>query len=228
MKQHATNELLFEEAQHMKAQAAEDSAQLHTQQPATRDQTFSRQRGKGSGRIEQRGKNRFLVRVFLRRDENGKRSWLSKSIRGTKKDAQKWLTKTLRDKDLGTLAEPSNETLSQFLNRWLDTIARCRVSERTFEGYKWQLEKARQQIGGLRLSSVKPGDIQNFYGTLSPSTARHVHAPLRSALNQAVKWQLISANPCDAAELPKHQAKEMYAFSKDEAARFLAVEDKYQ
>jgi hypothetical protein len=51
------------------------------------------------------------------------------------------------------------------------------------------------------------------------------HAPLRSALNQAVKWGLIYSNPCDAVDLPRHRAREMYSFSKEEAARLLAVEN---
>lgn len=180
----------------------------------------------GSGQIIRRSENRFLVRVFTGRDDTGKRRYVNKTIRGTKKDAQKWLTKALRDKDLGVFVEPSAETVSQFLTRWLETIAKTRVSERTFRGYEWHLGQAKRELGDIRLSALRALDNQRFYASVTPSNAKHVHAPLRSALSQAVKWNLIHVNPADAVELPRHKAKEMYAFSRDEAARFFAVPDK--
>jgi integrase len=181
-----------------------------------------------AGQIIKRADKRWLVRMFTGRDENGKRRYANKTIRGTKKDAQKWLTKAQRDKDMGVFVEPSAETVSQFLTKWLETIARPRVSERTFEGYEWVIGLAKDYLGDMRLSALRPADIQRFYSTLSSSMARHVHAPLRSAFSQAVKWNLLLSNPCDSAELPRHEAKEMIAFNRDEAARFLAIKDKYQ
>lgn len=42
-----------------------------------------------AGQIIKRGDNKFLVRVFLGRDDQtGKRNYFNKTIRGTKKDAQ--------------------------------------------------------------------------------------------------------------------------------------------
>ena len=42
-----------------------------------------------TGQIVARGDNKFLVRVFIGRDEaTGKRSYYNKTVRGTKKDAQ--------------------------------------------------------------------------------------------------------------------------------------------
>lgn len=181
-----------------------------------------------AGQIVKRGEKTWIVRIFQGRDENGKRRYINKTIHGTKKDAEKWLNKALRDKDLGIYVEPTAETVSQFLSRWLETIAKTRVSERTFRGYEWHLGVAKRELGDLRLSALRALDIQRFYASLTPSNAKHVHAPLSSALSQAVKWNLIHVNPADAVELPRHKAKEIYAFSRDEAARFLAVPNKYQ
>lgn len=183
---------------------------------------------KNAGQIIKRGDKTWLVRLFLGRDEHEKRRYSNKTIRGTRKDAQKWLVKALRDKDLGIFVEPSAETVSQYLTKWLETVAKPRVSEKTFEGYQWQLKHAKDKLGDIRLSSLRASDLQQFYSGLTPSTARHVHAPLRSALTQAVKWHLIHTNPCDAAELPRHRAREMQALTKEEAARLLAVEGQYQ
>jgi integrase len=181
-----------------------------------------------SGQIIPRGDNRWLVRIFLGRDENGKRRYTNKTIHGTKKDAQKWLTKAQRDRDLGIFVEPSTETVSQYISKWLETVAKPRVSEKTFEGYEWMLKHVKNQLGDIRLSELSTGDIQTFYASLSPSTARHAHAPLRSAMTAAVRARLIHINPCEAAQLPRHQAREMCALDRDEAARFLAVEGKFR
>lgn len=67
-----------------------------------------------AGQIIQRGENVFLVRVFLGRDKDGKRRYHNKTIHGTKKDAQRYLTAVLRERDLGTFAEPTRMTLDEY------------------------------------------------------------------------------------------------------------------
>jgi hypothetical protein len=52
-----------------------------------------------AGQIIKRGDKTWLVRIFQGRDEKGKRRYVNKTIRGTKRDADKWLTKSLRDRD---------------------------------------------------------------------------------------------------------------------------------
>ena len=74
-----------------------------------------------------------------------------------------------------------------------------------------------------RLKDLSAKDIQGFYAKLSPSVARHVHAPLRSALRQAVKLNLIHSNPCDAVELPKHKAREIQCLTREQANSLIAV-----
>jgi integrase len=168
------------------------------------------------------------VRVYLGRGADGKRQYQNKTIRGVKKDAQTWLTATLGKKDRGIPTFETKVTLGKFLSEWLETVAKARVGERTFDGYESLLKYAKDAIGSVRVAALRPSDVQRFYSTLSPSTARHVHAPLRSALNQAVKWGLIYSNPCDAVALPRHRAREMYSFTREEAARLLAVETKHR
>jgi integrase len=88
-----------------------------------------------AGQIIKRNENNWLARIFLGRDESGKRKYFSKMIHGTKKDAQKFLTAKLREKDLGIFIEPASIYLNDFLNRWLEEIAKQKVRERTFDTY---------------------------------------------------------------------------------------------
>ena len=181
-----------------------------------------------AGQILDRGPRKFLVRVYLGRGADGKRQYQNQTIRGTKKDAQKWLNATLTKKDTGIPTFQSKVSVGDYLDKWLKTAAKPRVAETTFRGYEWQLAHIKTALGKVRLSQLRAEDIQKLYSGLSASTARHVHAPLRSALSQAVKWHLLHSNPCDAVDLPRHKAREIQALTREEARRLMAVENRYR
>jgi hypothetical protein len=61
-----------------------------------------------AGQILQRDKRVFIVRVFLGRS-GGKRKYLNKTVHGSKKVAENTLTALLRERDLGTLVEPTHD-----------------------------------------------------------------------------------------------------------------------
>lgn len=189
-----------------------------------------------AGQIIKRGENKFLVRVFLGRDQQtGKRNYLNKTIRGTKKDAQKWLNATLREIDLGIFVEPAAESVNAFLDKWLEAAAKPRLRQRTYEDYQSLLRRyVRDELGKLKLSALRPLDIQSLYSKmqeqgLSARVIRYTHAVLSSALKQAVQWGLLSRNPAQLVQLPKQAKKEMQALSPEQVGRFLAAcaEDRY-
>lgn len=181
-------------------------------------------RSSHAGQIINRGPRVWLCRVFLGRDGDGKRLIQNHTVHGNKKDAQAWLNATLTKKDLGIPTFESKTTLGTYLDQWLKDVAKPRVSERTHISYESLLTHVKDALGKVRLSTLRAEDIQSLYGTLSSSTARHVHAPLRSALKQAVKWEVIRSNPADGVELPRHRAREMQSLTKEEAGRLMAVE----
>ena len=181
-----------------------------------------------AGQIIQRGERTFLVRVYLGRDpETGKRDYHNKTIHGTKKDAQAYLNQILRDKDMGTYVQPSNMILDQFLDQWLETAAKPRVRERTLASYEEILGLyIRPELGRLPLANITPLKIQTIYGELlerglSPRTVRYAHSVLRMALEQAVKWQMLSQNPSQHVDLPRQKKEEMRTLSPREARQFL-------
>ena len=180
-----------------------------------------------AGQIIKRGDRVWMVRIFLGRTSDGKRQYQNQTIRGTKSDAQKWLNDALTKKDLGIPTFQTKVSLGEYLATWLSTVAQPRVSEQTFDSYQWLLARVIGKLGKTRLSQLRAEDIQRYYGSQPTATARHIHAPLRSALSQAVKWDLIHSNPCDSVELPRHKTREMQALTKEEATRLLAVPSKY-
>lgn len=188
------------------------------------------------GQIIDRGPNRWLVRATLGRDpKTGRRRLHSKTVHGTKREAQQYLTKVLREIDEGAYVHQSRVTVREALDDWLDTVARQRVSERTLRDYRRNLERyIYPALGERRLQALRPFEIQKVYAEmidreLSPRTVRAAHAPLHSALENAVRWRLIPQNPSKLVDLPKIVRAERRVLSAEEARTFLdhAAEDRH-
>ncbi len=188
-----------------------------------------------TGQIVKRGENTWYIRIFLGRDANGKRKYFNKTIHGTKKEAQKFLTAKTREKDLGVFVEPAAMPLNEFLDRWLSDVAKNKLRARTFDNYESLLNShIRAKLGAKRLSDIQSYEVQKLYNDMkkagySPKTIRHAHNVLSSALKQAVKWKMLMQNPCDICELPRSEKAEMMYFTPEETTKFLgaAKDDKY-
>jgi integrase len=181
-----------------------------------------------AGQIIKRGEKTWVVRIFQGRDENGKRRYVNKTIHGTKKNAEKYLTAKLRDKDLGINIEPASESLDKYLENCLESVVRSRVREATFDDYKYLLDRyVSPTLGAIKLCDIRSIDIQKVYGDmlsekeLSARTVRMTHAVLSSAMKQAVRWHMLQRNPCEFVDLPRMARKEMQALTPEEAGRFL-------
>lgn len=174
-----------------------------------------------------------MVRIFLgRNSETGKRNYRNHTVCGTKKDAQRYLTAVLRDRDLGTFAEPSSEPLGQYLDQWLQTAAKPKLKAKTFRDYENILPRyVRPALAQRPLAKVTPLDLQALYKEilergLSARTVRYTHAVVRSALQQAVKWRLLASNSADAVELPKQSRKEIQVLSTEQTRALLKAAQK--
>jgi hypothetical protein len=72
-----------------------------------------------AGQIYKRGERTWQVRIFMGRDANGKQIFHRKTIHGTKKDADRYLTAARREMDLGTFVEPTAMSVNEYLDSWL-------------------------------------------------------------------------------------------------------------
>lgn len=182
-----------------------------------------------AGQIVSKGAGAWMVRVFLGRDENGKRRYLSKTIHGNKKDAERFLSATLRDRDLGVRVSEAKATVAEYLERWLMEAARPKVTAKTLEGYRACVQNyINPRIGARQLSKVTGLEVQALYNAmsesgLSPRTVQYTGMILKQAIKQAVQWRMLTFNPCDAVKPPKQVTAEMKALDPAQARKFLAV-----
>jgi integrase len=180
------------------------------------------------GQIIARGERRWLVRVYLGRDrETHKRTYHNRTIYGSLRHAQAYLTRRLHERDLSRGVEGLQVTVDEFLDHWLKTAVKPKVRGKTYSDYAAMLRRyIRPAIGARILASLSPLEIQAAYQVmierkLSARTVRYAHAVLRAAIRQAIRWQLLLNDPTQGVELPREQCREMSVLTTEQARSFL-------
>jgi Phage integrase, N-terminal SAM-like domain len=149
------------------------------------------------GHITRRGKNSWQLKFDAARI-NGVRDTRYATVKGTRQDAQKELTRLLAEADKGTLPDPSNATVAEYLRGWLDSAHE--QSPKTLERYR---ELAERQIilhlGAEKLQKLKPKAVRQWHktlleGGLSARTVGHAHRLLRLVLGYAVRTGTLTSN----------------------------------
>jgi integrase len=180
------------------------------------------------GQIIARSERRWLVRVYLGRDrETRTRTYHNRTIYGSLRHAQAYLTKRLHERDLSRGVEGLQCTVDEFLDHWLKTAVEPKVRGKTYSDYAAMLRRyIRPAIGTRILASLSPLEIQSAYQImidrkLSARTVRYAHAVLRAAIRQAIRWQLLLSDPTQGVQLPSPQCGEMSVLTTEQARSFL-------
>jgi integrase len=169
-----------------------------------------------------------MVRIYVGRDpETGKRKYIGKAIHGGLRAAQAHLNLMLGQRDLGRNIRSSRQTLSQYLDHWLDICARPRLRVKSFRDYSSLLARyIRPRLGSRPLGELSAAEIQTLYSELlkrelSARTIRYTHAVLISALRQAVRWKLLLENPAEDVDLPRQPRRRCTVFDVAQAKQFI-------
>ena len=184
------------------------------------------------GSVQKRGKGWRLV-FDLDRDHTGRRRQRVIMFKGNKRDAEAELGGILAEIKNGGFVDPGNVTVAEYLTHWLEHVA-TKTSAKTHERYEEIVRLSFvPHLGAIKLSKLRPMDIQGLYATalksghmqreggLSPRTVLHYHRILSQALKQAVKWQLLLRNPADAVEPPRPEYREMVVLDEDQTAALI-------
>jgi integrase len=195
---------------------------------------MSKRRGRGEGSIYQRADGIWCATATTGYTQTGGRR--RTTIYGkTKASVQEKLMRMQSAHLDGVVVEPKRMNIATYLDHWLEVGAKPTVREKTFVRYEGIVRMyIKPYIGGTPLSQLQPSQVQALYTRLeqdgvSASTRGHTHAVLRRALAQALKWDYVVRNVCDAVTKPRIARKAVHALSVSEVARFLlaAVADRY-
>ena len=179
------------------------------------------------GSLRQRSKGSWEIRFDGPSDRPGRRKFLSETVRGTRRDAERVLRERLAAIDTGAYVEKRRATVADFLEEWMDTYVATNTSPRTQQGYR---EKTTNyilpSIGSVQLQQLSAQAIQRMYADmlqrgLSKRTVLHTHRILREALKSGVQWGHLIRNVADATTPPRPDSKEIQPWDRATLNRFL-------
>jgi integrase len=155
----------------------------------------------------------WRLRVYTGADPvTGNPRQLSRTFKGTKKQADSALAEFVTEVANGTDAVERTMTLAQFLDRWIDHITPSR-SPTTIRGYKFKVKRIAARLGRIPLQKLTAHQLDRAYHQwleegLDPSSVHHLHRVLSAALHQAVKWGVLSVSPTDRASPPSRRTRD--------------------
>jgi integrase len=183
----------------------------------------------------------WAFRVKIAKDDRGRWRETFRSGFETKRDADRALTELLASLHQGTYVANNTVSLGDYLTQeWLPATAPPRIKHSTWSDRRLNLElHVVGHLGAVGLQDLSAAHLNRLYadllvggrrdgtGGLSATTVRRIHAMLRKALNDAVRWGLIERNPAVLADPPAAriekaaQRRRMHTWNAEELRRFL-------
>lgn len=195
-----------------------------------------------AGSIEKRGKNSYRLSCLAGYNLQGKPIKKTKTVHGTKKDAEIELAKFVADVQNGIFVEGKSLKFSEFTEIWKRDYASKELAPSTYKRYCRMLEtRLLPYFGHFYVNKIKPTDIMQFYDLLSrdtqlvrkkdnngkktikPLSCKTIlehHRLLRAMLHRAVYWQMIVSNPAERVQPPKTK-KPKRRYYDDEQSKIL-------
>ncbi len=206
-------------------------------------------RGHNEGSLHQRASDGLWVAdVSLGYGPDGKR--IRKRLYGkTRAEANRKLQQALRTRSDGLTVQTREQTVGQYLEHWLEHAVAPNVRPRTLESYQLVCRThlipslGRYKLSALNAQHIasymthkqvagrKPSGRPSIDGKtsetkktgLSSTTVNYHRAVLRSALNQAMRWDLLNRNVAELTQPRPAVSFEAKPLTRAEADRFLAA-----
>ncbi len=186
-------------------------------------------RGNGAGSIYRRNSDgKWVGSITL---DDGKRKVLYGK---TQKEVQEKVNEVLYEKQRGILADGIHATVQEYLENWLENVHRSTIRPTTYLNYSKLLRNYLVPgLGKIKVQKLTPQQVQAFcakkiHEGLSPKTVNNVHGLLHKALDNAVKWSLLSRNVCDVVTPPRIPHTEKTVLTKEQAHVLLKVAQKHR
>ena len=184
----------------------------------------AKRRGQNEGTIFERKDGRWCGIISLGWRDGKRRR---KAVYGTTAaEVQDKLTPLKSKKLSGVPIETDRRTVARFLADWLSSV-KSSVRVRTFEKYESTVNKhIVPQFGRMKLEKLGPQDVQALLDAklaagLHPRTVTGIRLVLCYALNQAMRWELLSRNVAALVKSPKIPRHEMKVWTEDQARKFI-------
>ena len=187
---------------------------------------MSKRKANGEGTIFKRKQTGLYYASITIYDPSGKRKRISISAK-TRTEAHRKLVELQVAQQSGRTIAPTHTTVAQFLDRWLNDVARPTVRQTTFRDYESIVRvHLLPRLGRTLLHKLVAPDIARMLSTMEENGAtartRHkVRTILHVALEHAMRWDLVGRNVCAQVSPPRISTERVEPFSADEVRQFL-------
>lgn len=162
--------------------------------------------------------------MFTGRDRTGSPTQLSRTVRGSKREAQR----VAASLEVATPSKDAGRTVAEVLEEWQEVNAGvwAPASRRDYAGRIRFI--AKDPIGSVRLARLGVADVERWHARMrkagvGETAIRGRHGALRAALSQAVRWGWIVTNPAMAAHLRQPRQAPRQAMSTDDVQAVIAA-----
>ena len=187
----------------------------------------------GDGSIVERKKGVYEVQLSLGRDPaTGKYRKVSRTVHGTKRDANAVLKELRKQRDGGIRLESGKMTFSELAALWLDakrSAGTC--SDSKLKLYKTRLGYVGRHIGNVRVTQVDARMVEQALTAirdernLSGTTAANVLMLVKSVFEKAIDYEIINRNPCRGITPPRKNEVNRRSLNDVEVAKLSARVD---
>ncbi|HVB61435.1 MAG TPA: tyrosine-type recombinase/integrase [Ktedonobacteraceae bacterium] len=180
-----------------------------------------KRRGNGEGSIYQRKDGRYVASISL---GHRKRKYIYGE---TRHEVQEKLKVVLREQQQGTLVTAPQQSVKQFLERWVEQACKPTVRIMTYVQYRSVINHHLVPgLGHVTLQKLTPEMLRAFYREkldqgLKPPTVGAIHKVLRRALRDAVADGAVARNVASLVKAPRIESREAQTLTVKEAERLL-------
>lgn len=153
----------------------------------------------------------WQLRVYAGQTPDGQDRYVSRTVRGSERDADRALRRLLDDHDSDTRRVPTDITVAEWVDRWVDLREAEGLAPETIRGYRSKAHWIIDSIGSRPLDRMCAADVERVLTYLAEHevaqwSRRHVWNILRGALDTAVQRGLLHRNPCLDVKAPRTPA----------------------
>lgn len=188
---------------------------------------------------ERNGK--YLIRVYVGTDSNGKKLFRSKTYKPTetaptkiKKEVQRVADEFEKQVKEGLFLDGETVKFKEVLDLWMRDYGQPNLDSYTLESYTRVMKNyALPAFGNMPIGKIRAANIQGIVSDmrengLAPGTIKRNIVAVHSVFRYAYKAEIIERDPCDRVQLPKDKPDtELHYFTEDQVKQFFDFIENY-
>jgi integrase len=189
-----------------------------------------RKRGiKGAGSVYRRKSDGRWTGSFKLEGMDKPRYVYAPANNNTEREALDLLQKAIQEYKQGRIKTEEDQKLGDYMRDWFENVHKPTIYITTYVRYRTHVYKhIIPSLGEVPLRKLSAQQVQQFIVDkgregLGPGTIKNMRNLLHSALDNAIKWKLLSENVCDQVTLPKIEEHEKVILTGAQMERLIEV-----